>query len=139
MVVEANRGKHGWMTYDGRGESPDNCTATANVRRETGMKVFDELSGQRKANMEMWWWIEEVQKTISRKRLAKKKWDGKRYEDGRQKYNEMHHQAKSELAKVNWQVYDELHERLYNVEEEKDLYQWSDRGIEKKSTCHSST
>ena len=43
-------------------------TTTANVIRETG-KVLGVSSG-RKKDKETWWWNEDVQKHVQRKRLA---------------------------------------------------------------------
>ncbi|KAK3520013.1 hypothetical protein QTP70_010846 [Hemibagrus guttatus] len=54
---------------------PDDWETTAEVIRETGRKVLGVSSGRRKEGMETWWWNEEVQDSIQRKRLAKKKWD----------------------------------------------------------------
>ena len=53
---------HGWVT-------------TTEVVRETARKVLGMSSGQRKEDNETWWWNEEVQESIQRKRLLKKKWD----------------------------------------------------------------
>ncbi|KAK3531013.1 hypothetical protein QTP70_007858 [Hemibagrus guttatus] len=52
---------------------PDDWETTAEVIRETGRKVLGVSSGRRKEDKETWWWNEEVQDSIQRKRLAKKK------------------------------------------------------------------
>ena len=57
-----------------REELPDDWERTAEVMRESAKKVFGVSSGQRKEDKETWWWNEEVQESIQRKRLAKKKW-----------------------------------------------------------------
>ncbi|KAK3558735.1 hypothetical protein QTP86_028033, partial [Hemibagrus guttatus] len=54
---------------------PDDWETTAEVIRETGRKVLGVSSGRRKEDKETWWWNEEVQDSIQRKRLAKKMWD----------------------------------------------------------------
>ncbi|KAK3540256.1 hypothetical protein QTP70_029123 [Hemibagrus guttatus] len=54
---------------------PDDWETTAEVIRETGRKVLGVSSGRRKEDKETCWWNEEVQDSIQRKRLAKKKWD----------------------------------------------------------------
>lgn len=41
-------------------------------------------SGQRKKDKETWWWSEEVQQSIWRERMAKKKWCSQRDEESRQ-------------------------------------------------------
>ncbi|KAK3569841.1 hypothetical protein QTP86_005854 [Hemibagrus guttatus] len=68
---------------------PDDWETTAEVIRETGRKVLGVSSGRRKENKETWWWNEEVQDSIQRKRLAKKKWDMDRTEENRQEYKEL--------------------------------------------------
>ncbi|KAK3534887.1 hypothetical protein QTP70_001919 [Hemibagrus guttatus] len=50
---------------------PDDWETTAEVIRETGRKVLGVSSGRRKEDKEIWWWNEEVQDSIQRKRLAK--------------------------------------------------------------------
>ncbi|KAK3539596.1 hypothetical protein QTP70_010249 [Hemibagrus guttatus] len=65
---------------------PDDWETAAEVVRETGRKVLGVLSGMRKEDKETWWWNEEVQDSIQRKRLAKKKWDMDRTEENRQEY-----------------------------------------------------
>ncbi|KAK3532736.1 hypothetical protein QTP86_028100 [Hemibagrus guttatus] len=67
---------------------PDDWETTAEVIRVTGRKVLGVSSGRRKEDKETWWWNEEVQDSIQRKRLAKKKWDMDRTEENRQEYKE---------------------------------------------------
>ncbi|KAK3551724.1 hypothetical protein QTP70_023244 [Hemibagrus guttatus] len=95
---------------------------TAEVIRETGKKVLGVSSGRRKEDKETWWWNEEVQDSIQRKRLAKKKWDMDRTEENRQEYKELQHRVKREVSKAKQKAYDELYTRLDTREGEKDLY-----------------
>ncbi|KAK3570316.1 hypothetical protein QTP86_017172 [Hemibagrus guttatus] len=92
------------------------------VIRETGRKVLAVSSGRRKEDKENWWWNEEVQDSIQRKRLAKKKWDMDRTEENRQEYKELQRSVKREVSKAKQKVYDELYTRLDTREGEKDLY-----------------
>lgn len=55
------------------------------------------------------WWNEEVQESIRRKRLAKKKWESQRDDESRQEYKEMWCKAKRE---AKGKAYGELYERL---------------------------
>ncbi|KAK3520398.1 hypothetical protein QTP70_024152, partial [Hemibagrus guttatus] len=71
---------------------------------------------------ETWWWNEEVQDSIQRKRLAKKKWDMDRTEESRQEYKELQRRVKREVSKAKQKAYDELYTRLDTREGEKDLY-----------------
>ncbi|KAK3506481.1 hypothetical protein QTP70_001796, partial [Hemibagrus guttatus] len=91
------------VTYKSGGRStqvvlPDDWETTAEVIRETGRKVLGVSSGRRKEDKETWWWNEEVQDSIQRKRL------------------------KREVSKAKQKAYDELYTRLDTREGEKDLY-----------------
>ncbi|KAK3549709.1 hypothetical protein QTP86_007157 [Hemibagrus guttatus] len=101
---------------------PDDWETTAEVIRETGRKVLSVSSGRRKEDKETWWWNEEVQDSIQRKRLAKKKWDMDRTEENRQEYKELQHRVKREVSKAKQKAYDELYTRLDIREGQKDLY-----------------
>ncbi|KAK3528763.1 hypothetical protein QTP70_011188 [Hemibagrus guttatus] len=91
---------------------PDDWETTAEVIRETGRKVLGVSSGRRKEDKETWWWNEEVQDSIQRKRLAKKKWDMDRTEENRQEYKELQRRVKREVSKAKQKAYDELYTRL---------------------------
>ncbi|KAK3573336.1 hypothetical protein QTP86_022730 [Hemibagrus guttatus] len=101
---------------------PDDWETTAEVIRETGRKVLGVSSGRRKEDKETWWWNEEVQASIQRKRLAKKKWDMDRTEENRQEYKELQRRVKREVSKAKQKAYEELYTRLDTREGEKDLY-----------------
>ncbi|KAK3507261.1 hypothetical protein QTP70_012974 [Hemibagrus guttatus] len=101
---------------------PDDWETTAEVIRETGRKVLGVSSGRRKEDKETWWWNEEVQDSIQKKRLAKKKWDVDRTEENRQKYKELQRRVKREVSMAKQKAYDELYTRLDTREGEKDLY-----------------
>ncbi|KAK3552112.1 hypothetical protein QTP86_000748 [Hemibagrus guttatus] len=101
---------------------PDDWKTTAEVIRETGRKVLGVSSGRRKEDKETWWWNEEVQDSVQRKRLAKKKWDMDRTEENRQEYKELQRRVKREVSKVKQKAYDELYTRLDTREGEKHLY-----------------
>ncbi|KAK3525135.1 hypothetical protein QTP86_018096, partial [Hemibagrus guttatus] len=92
------------------------------VIRETGRKVLGVSSGRRKEDKETRWWNEEVQDSIQRKRLAKKKWDMDRTEENRQEYKELQRRVKREVSKAKQKAYEELYTRLDTREGEKDLY-----------------
>ncbi|KAK3510979.1 hypothetical protein QTP70_027789 [Hemibagrus guttatus] len=101
---------------------PDDWETTAEVIRETGRKVLGVSSGRGKEDKETWWWNEEVQDSIQRKRLAKKKWDMDSTEENRQEYKELQGRVKREVSKAKQKAYDELYTRLDTREGEKDLY-----------------
>ncbi|KAK3513810.1 hypothetical protein QTP70_028864 [Hemibagrus guttatus] len=106
----------------GQAVLPDDWETTAEVIRETGRKVLGVSSGRRKEDKETWWWNEEVQDSIQRKRLAKKKWDMDRTEENRQEYKESQRRVTREVSKAKQKAYDELNTRLDTREGEKDLY-----------------
>ncbi|KAK3536404.1 hypothetical protein QTP86_008886 [Hemibagrus guttatus] len=101
---------------------PDDWETTAEVIRETGRKVLGVSSGRRKEDKETWWWNEEVQDSIQRKRLAKKKWDMDRTEENRQEYKELQRRVKREVSKAKQKAYEEMYTSLDTREGEKDLY-----------------
>ncbi|KAK3570234.1 hypothetical protein QTP86_017146 [Hemibagrus guttatus] len=101
---------------------PDDWETTAEVIRETGRKVLGVSSGRRKEDKETWWWNEEVQDSIQRKRLAKKKWDMDRTEENRKEYKELQRRVQREVSKAKQKAYDKLYTRLDTREGEKDLY-----------------
>ncbi|KAK3505855.1 hypothetical protein QTP70_003811, partial [Hemibagrus guttatus] len=101
---------------------PDDWETTAEVIRETGRKVLGVSSGRRKEDKETWWWNKEVQDSIQRKRLAKKKWDMDRTEENRQEYKGLQRRVKREVSKAKQKAYEELYTRLDTREGEKDLY-----------------
>ncbi|KAK3507183.1 hypothetical protein QTP70_009514 [Hemibagrus guttatus] len=110
------------QTLGGQVVLPDDWETTAEVIRETGRKVLGVSSGRRKEDKETWWWNEEVQDSIQRQRLAKKKWDMDRTEENRQEYKELQRRVKREVSKAKQKAYDELYTRLDTREGEKDLY-----------------
>ncbi|KAK3524911.1 hypothetical protein QTP86_011511 [Hemibagrus guttatus] len=95
---------------------------TSEVIRGTGRKVLGVSYGRRKEDKETWWWNEEVQDSVQRKRLTEKKWDMDRTEENRQEYKELQRRLKREVSKAKQKAYDELYTRLDTREGEQDLY-----------------
>ncbi|KAK3538840.1 hypothetical protein QTP86_015967 [Hemibagrus guttatus] len=102
----------------------DDWESTAEVIRETGRKVLGVSSGRRKEDKETWWWNEEVQDSIQRKRLAKKKWDMDRTEENRQEYKELQRRVKREVSKAKQKAYDELYTSESREQVEENLERW---------------
>ncbi|KAF7702306.1 hypothetical protein C0J45_23141 [Silurus meridionalis] len=100
----------------------DDWVTTGGVMRVAAKKVLGVTSGNRKEDKEMWWWNEEVQESITRKRWAKQKWDRQSDEKNRQEYKEMRQQVKRDVAKAKKKAYEELYKRLDTKGGEKDLY-----------------
>ncbi|KAK3525769.1 hypothetical protein QTP70_007523 [Hemibagrus guttatus] len=127
QVVEAEKCCEGFrqklrQALGGQVVLPDDWETTAEVIRETGRKVLGVSYGRRKEDKETWWWNEEVQDSIQRKRLSKKKWDMDRIEENRQEYKELQRRVKRKVSKAKQKAYDELYSRLDTREGEKDLY-----------------
>ena len=94
------------------------------VVRDTARKALGVSlsSKQRKEDMETWLWDAEVQESIRKKILAKKRWDMQRDEESKQEYKEMRRETKKEVVKAKNNAYDELYEGLNTKEGEKTLY-----------------
>ncbi|KAK3560574.1 hypothetical protein QTP86_010913 [Hemibagrus guttatus] len=102
---------------------PDDWETTAEVIRETGRKVLGVSSGRRKEDKETWWWNEEVQDSVQRKRLAKKKWDMDRTEENKQEYKELQHRVKIEVSKAKHMMNCTLDlEKAYDTVPRKELW-----------------
>ena len=101
---------------------PDDWTTTANIVRDTKRKVLGVSSKQRKEDKETWWWDEEVQESIRKTRLAKKRCDIQWDEESKQEYKDMRREAKKDVAKAKRKAYDELYDELDTKEGEKTLY-----------------
>ena len=107
----------------GKDGLPDDWTTTAKVVRDTARNVLVRVSSkQRKEDKATWWWNEEVQESIRKKRLAEKRWNMQRDEESKQEYKEMLREAKKEVAKAKNNAYDELYEELDSKEGERTLY-----------------
>ena len=96
----------------GEEELPDDWTTMTNLARDTAIKVLGVSSKQRKEDKETWWLAEEMQESIRKKRLAKKRWDIQRDVERKQEYKEMRREANKEVAKAKSKAYDELYEEL---------------------------
>ncbi|KAI5104378.1 hypothetical protein C0J45_6004 [Silurus meridionalis] len=71
----------------------DDWATTAERIRETARKVLGVTSGNRKEDKGRWWWNEELQDSIRKKKLAKQNWDRQRDEKSRQECKEMRQQV----------------------------------------------
>ena len=76
------------LALGGREELPDDTGAAAEVVRESARKVLGVTSGQRREDKETWWWNEDVQESIKRKRLTRKNWYKQRDLESKRAYKE---------------------------------------------------
>ena len=79
----------------------------------------------------------QVQESIRKKRLAKKRWDIQRDEESKQEYKEMRREAKKEVAKAKSKAYDELYEGL-DTKEGENCTVWQDRDTKRERTYNRS-
>ena len=80
-MVEAGKGRVLGGLQGGHEKLPDDWVTTATDIRETGREAFGVSSGERTDDKVTWWWNEEVQERIQRKRSVRKKWDSERTEE----------------------------------------------------------
>ncbi|KAK4307253.1 hypothetical protein Pmani_020966 [Petrolisthes manimaculis] len=119
-----------WFTT-GRGDADNTAGALAAVEPA----VHGVTSGRRKEDKEIWWWNEEVQESISKKKLAKMKWDRQMDEESKQEYKEMWSTAKKEVAKAKDRAYEKLYEKLDSREGKKTFTDWPGRETELDGMC----
>ena len=89
--------------------------------RKTAEIVLGVTFGKQKGDRETWWWNEEVQESIKKKKEAKKAWDKMRNEKSEKIYKEKKGKAKKAVAMVKGRAYEDLYARLETKEGEKEL------------------
>ena len=107
---------------DGQEETDVGWEIMAQAVRETARKVLGMSSGQRKEDKEVWWWNEEVQESVKKKKIAKSRLDSVGDDHSKQEYKEMRRATKRAVAKAKAKAYDELYSKLGSHEGEKELY-----------------
>ena len=107
---------------EGKDGFPDEWDKTTEMLRKTGDTMLGVTFGKRKGDRETWWWNEEVQKSIKRKKQAKRAWDKIRDGNIKKVYKENKSKAKKAVAMAKGHAYDDLYARLETKEGEKELY-----------------
>ena len=95
--------------------------------RRTAETVLGVTFGKRKGDREIWWWNEEVQKSIKEKKEAKKTWDRIRDKNTKKIYKEKKNEAKKAVAMAKGRACDNLYARLETKEGDKELYRLARR------------
>ena len=72
----------------------DDWETKATVIRETGRKVLGMSSGQRMEDKETWWWNSEVQESVQRKKLTKKRWESETTKENRLEFKKRTREVK---------------------------------------------
>ena len=106
----------------GKDGLPDEWDKTADMLRKTAETVLGVIFGKRKGDRETWWWNEEIQVSIKKKKEAKKAWDKIRNENTKKIYKEKKSKTKKAVAMAKGRAYDNLYARLETKEGEKELY-----------------
>jgi exonuclease III len=98
-------------------------TANSNVIRKAGEEILGRTSGKKApADKETWWWNEEVQNIVKKKKVLRKEWDRTGNQDDKEKYKEAKKEAKQIVAEAKSRVWDDLYGELETSEGEKKLF-----------------
>ena len=95
---------------------------SGNDKKKTAETLPGVTLGKRKGDRETWWWNEEVQESIKKKKEAKKAWDKIRNEKRKKMYKDKKSKAKKTVAMAKGCAYDNLYARLETKKGEKELY-----------------
>ena len=79
----------------------------------------DTIRGVASKVIDTWWWSEEIQDCVKRKKLAKKEWDRKSDEQSKREYKEICKETKRRVTKSKNEVYEKLYQKLNTKEGEK--------------------
>jgi len=80
--------------------------------RKLGEKLLGKTSGKCKPGKETWWWNEEVQKNIKRKREAKVALDKENTEESKEAYKVIKKETKKSVASAKARAYQVLYENM---------------------------
>ena len=106
----------------GKDGLPDEWDKTAEMIRKIAETVLGVTFGKRKEDKETWWWNEEFQESINKKKEIKKVWYKIRNENTKKMYKEKNSKAKKAVAMSKGRAYDNSYARLETKEGEKELY-----------------
>ena len=97
--------------------------ANSGVMKRAGEETLGRTSGKSApADKETWWWNEEVQRSVSKKKELKKKWDTSGSQEDRERYKEAKREAKRTVAIAKDQAWNELFGEMETPEGEKKLF-----------------
>lgn len=78
--------------------------------------------GTKRIGRETWWWTDEVEAVVKRKKEAYRQWRRSRTQQDRDNYNLWRKEAKVQIAKAKQEHYKDLYHRLETKEGENDIY-----------------
>ena len=100
-------------------EFPVDWNTVAESVRCVAKEVLGVSTGRKVVDKETWWWSEDVQLHIQRKRDAKKTWDKTGDAQKKMEYKEACRQAKRAVAKAKSKAYQQLYAALDHKDGEK--------------------
>ena len=98
----------------------------------TAEEMCGTSKGGKKINKETWWWSEEVQTSIKKKKEAFKNWQREGTDQLKEVYKEKKKEAKRAVAKAKEEGYKEWYENLDSREGEKTIYMIAKQRAEAK-------
>ncbi|GFS06054.1 retrovirus-related Pol polyprotein LINE-1 [Elysia marginata] len=102
------------------------------VLLSTAEEVCGTSKGGKKIDKETWWWSEEVQTSIKKKKEAFKNWQRGGTDQLKEVYKEKKKEAKRTVAKAKEEGYKEWYENLDTREGEKTIYRIAKQRAEAK-------
>jgi hypothetical protein len=90
--------------------------------RKVASEEFGVTKGGKRLTKETWWWNENVQKTIKKKKEWFRRMHLDRSADNIERYKVSKKTAKWTVSEARGQMYDGLYQRLGTKEGEKDIY-----------------
>jgi hypothetical protein len=90
--------------------------------RKVASEEFRMTKGGKREVKETWWWNENVQKAIKKKKECFRRMHLDRSADNVERYKVAKKTAKRVVSETRGRMYDGLYQRLGTKEEEKDIY-----------------
>ena len=94
----------------------------AGVIRKWGKEILGETTGNIWRDKETWWWSENIQDNLQRKKESKKQWERTQLDEDRRVYRERNKEAKRAVAQARAEAYQEMYDNLESREGQKKIY-----------------
>ena len=93
-----------------------------NGTKKVAVDVLGESKGRLPQDKETWWWDNEVQEIVLKKKAQFKKWQKDRRREDWLEYKKLNKEVKSVVREAKFRKYDGLYESLGTKEGEKEIY-----------------
>jgi hypothetical protein len=90
--------------------------------RKVAIEVFRVTRENKREPKDIWWWNDEVQKTINKKKECYKRLHHNKSDANIQKYKKTRINAKKAVSKARGQAYTELYRKLDTKDDQNDVY-----------------